>query len=793
MTDPRKFVHWALDVSLSEFGSPFSEASTSSFASTPSFQYLNSQLIAHGFTTAPGLSLDGISSTDSERVAKCLLSMLSQRMNDMSRSEDLSTKLRTLSYDHERLMNMYRTSKEKVESTEREVSLYKSRLATSTRTLQSSEAGHKQTTADLQRARSSIQGLRTAHAMELKKKEKEHERMVERWIKLVDTQQKVSAASSGISFYGANAEVISESDDVGKSKSYLEVALEHAEASRAELFTDSTRLRRLTVMSANRLQSLIHTIHLMTSIQEDEPPYMDHDTLFPLAPINAAEEKLQSLFSSANDALTSLTKHFEEQLSPNRNLNGDSANISDTVERQRLQTNVERLQAELEEKKLQYESQSTELRMLLGQMREQSSLQGTHVKDSELECERLDRVKKELEDERAKFTGAAVKLSRERAALENERIKFLEEQRIWHEQQLVKPSTTPPLDVTPVPDTLTESSPKKLARKSPRKQKVVGKSSSGRKTHKSRRSSIFSIPPPTRIEPAYETELIPVHVPPSLPSTHPQPQVPRKSILPTSFVLPPPSPRTSLPPPPNTLLGAFRDDPPDSPTESSFQTTKPVPVLTVDEPSPFSLPQNAELAPPQTPPVSKRPFPHAKPLAPHMMHAYSPAKPSPLSRVLILAGSHDSAESLPLQTLGEAEAALANRLAPPQRDTKDDEESPLREKKTSERNIALSNGTQRGSSDKKSLSKTKVNSQASEPAATSKSKSSGSLEKENRGKSTRKVSPGTAPQAKPVNTNKAESSGKAAVTKAPTKLPVGKGGARRVLVGSAEAAPGWKG
>jgi len=106
--------------------------------------------------------------------------------------------------------------------------------------------------------------------MDLRKKEKEIERMVEKWIKLADAQHKFSAASTGISFYGANAEVVSGSEDVGKGKSYLEVALEHAEASRAELFADSTRLRRLTVMSANRMQSLIHSMCLMASIPEDE-------------------------------------------------------------------------------------------------------------------------------------------------------------------------------------------------------------------------------------------------------------------------------------------------------------------------------------------------------------------------------------------------------------------------------------------------------------------------------------------------------------------------------------------
>lgn len=47
----------------------------------------------------------------------------------MSGAEELSTKLRTLSYDHERLMNMHRSSTEKALNAEREVNMYKSRLA----------------------------------------------------------------------------------------------------------------------------------------------------------------------------------------------------------------------------------------------------------------------------------------------------------------------------------------------------------------------------------------------------------------------------------------------------------------------------------------------------------------------------------------------------------------------------------------------------------------------------------------------------------------------------------------
>lgn len=47
----------------------------------------------------------------------------------MFRTEDLSTKLRTLSYDHERVAAMYKTEVEKAANAERDMNMHKSRLA----------------------------------------------------------------------------------------------------------------------------------------------------------------------------------------------------------------------------------------------------------------------------------------------------------------------------------------------------------------------------------------------------------------------------------------------------------------------------------------------------------------------------------------------------------------------------------------------------------------------------------------------------------------------------------------
>lgn len=81
---PKKAVHWRNnDISLSEICSPsfsFNGSMEESMASTPSLEYINSQLVAHGFVPSPGLLLDGVSNSDQQCVIKCLFGLLNQRV-----------------------------------------------------------------------------------------------------------------------------------------------------------------------------------------------------------------------------------------------------------------------------------------------------------------------------------------------------------------------------------------------------------------------------------------------------------------------------------------------------------------------------------------------------------------------------------------------------------------------------------------------------------------------------------------------------------------------------------------
>lgn len=53
---------------------------SSEMSYTSSLQYLNSQLIAHGFAYNPGISLDGLSTSNMDSAVKVLLSLMNQRV-----------------------------------------------------------------------------------------------------------------------------------------------------------------------------------------------------------------------------------------------------------------------------------------------------------------------------------------------------------------------------------------------------------------------------------------------------------------------------------------------------------------------------------------------------------------------------------------------------------------------------------------------------------------------------------------------------------------------------------------
>ncbi|KAI0773249.1 Afadin and alpha-actinin-binding-domain-containing protein [Trametes elegans] len=891
---PKKLVHWALNASLSDLGSPFSDAGSSeSCSSTSSLQYINSQLVAHGFTHGDGLSLDGLAKQDADKVVKCILGMLSQRIDDMSRTEELTTKLRTLSYDHERLTSMYKAESDKAVNAEREMNLHKSRLAAATKLLQTSENAHKHTTAELQRTRTTLHALRAAHQTEIKKLEKEKERMVERWSKLSDTQLKVASLRAGLTC--ANFDVVEASDVQlrGKGQGFLDVALDQAETARNELFEQNRKLRGLLLSAANQLQSVLHSVRTAgKSEYVEEPAPLTSSVLFPHPPAETASETFSSLFQSLRNSMTQRTESKAMSCSfsrkpPSLSTSAETSKVKESAELERLQGVIDKLRLELEEAQKQASASATQVQELFDRFAEEQAGPSSHMADMSVdlmtapardeEKQRLDARFRELEEERRKFTEAAVRLGREKAALEAERLRFLEEKRSWQVDQMLAelPPTPAPGASIPTPVARPSAPPAYNPRASPRKsaRKLKNKVASPRKTRVSRRSSAFGLLPlrpsppkgKQKVAPPFETEVIPSSVDaPQASTSSPGRQrpefktsmdaspAPPPPFLPGGFVLPPPSPAASLPSregsgtplPPIPPLPKLEIPPPteDPSSDESMDTSGDLPSTPSSSnanPSSSSQSQPVQAAPP--PPVPRtpggRPFPMAKPFAARMIHAYSPVKPSPLSRILMLANSPDSPEGPRLGSLPEsAEDSIEQDAPPPNPEpirslaeelgVSEDDDSPLREKQAPPQNAkpGPAQGTKRkaGPSEPERHAQpprataAKGKGRADGAAPVTRGRAGGALEKENVKRA--KLSSGAGAGAKPAETAR-KPRAKAAVVPKPVSStaqvtssrsrtgaggsgsgsrappPKSKSGPRRVPAGSAEAAsvPTWRG
>ncbi|KAH9074908.1 Afadin and alpha-actinin-binding-domain-containing protein [Lactarius deliciosus] len=639
-------VHWA----PSPIQSPLSDTSstsTTSINSTSTLQYVNSQLVSHGFALLPGLSLDSLSSTEADGVTKCLLAMLSQRVEDMTRAEELTTKLRTLSYDHERLRSMHDSAKETAEAAERETAAARAKLSIAARTQQQAEAAHKQTTTDLQRARSSLQALRATHVAELKKRDKEIEAMRERWSKLSDSQLKIGTLPSGMTVVQpANARVLALDDSMStaeRGKGLVENALEEAESACTRLRDENAELRGLVVDSANAVRRILHKAVTADPDDHESPPPLATNDLFLLGSPDAAFERLSKLLTALQDALTTLktsstpmtlASHLKPQIS-----------LAD-LEKKVAESDAKAHKWEIEELQNTIAGLRDELKKARTEKTPASTSRVRSTKSFAVHDDVASHLPPTHEVESAPALASQPDIAQD--SPEPEQIATESHDDNSTKAELLSAALAPlsakrisaPVPA-PVPGP-SRLSPRKTRSKS--KGKLTNKS-----PFKTMRSSVSAkrLAPGSRpkrlaskrVEASFETEVKLSTV--------------SASLLPTSFVLPPPSPSSCLPPHPPSLLAPsvpllFPSTTPPFPP--------PVPTFTEDSRAPeATAPEDdSELTEPPAP----RPFPLAKPLSRNFGHAYSPAKPSPLSRILMLADSPEGSSPPHASALGPVPAPV---------------------------------------------------------------------------------------------------------------------------------------
>lgn len=162
-----------------------------------------------------------------------------------------------------------------------------------------------------------MQSLRQTHVAEIKRKEKEVEKMLDRWQKLSDTQAKLGSSSSGMKFNLTLANPTSSLRDDGpirRGPDLLEDALEAAEISRKELSEEITSLKNVVLSTANELARILRACRMRaTGIQEEEVPPFEQSEFFALSAPENASERMGELLGQFRQTIIGYGVNYEPE------------------------------------------------------------------------------------------------------------------------------------------------------------------------------------------------------------------------------------------------------------------------------------------------------------------------------------------------------------------------------------------------------------------------------------------------------------------------------------------------
>ncbi|KAH7335616.1 Afadin and alpha-actinin-binding-domain-containing protein [Rhizoctonia solani] len=452
-TPERRGVRWAFDVANSPFGGT-AEPSTPE-TSTSSLAYVNSQIIAHGFARMP-LDLSELGREEQNRVVKCVLGMLSQRVDDMSRAEDLSSRLRTVSYEHERLSNMLRAAKNEVLQAEREAEAAKTKANSLIKDLSAASTSHNRTSTQLAQSTSAVAALRAASTADTRKREQDVARLKERWQRLAAEQAKLGTVGSGM--VCSNWAVAVNEQYVGmraEGEEAAEGAMRDAIEARERLAETNDEFREVLVKGLREKE--VPEVKLPTPASLFTPPAIEDDAGPALNAYRALRDLIQQLASAGSTH------------SPDKEIAAREAERA-KQEQHRLEIRgweekVEKLEREMAKLKGELAASNDfceKSRLLIAQMVNDKKEQEKNVEEHNVgEANTLIEQRQQLEEERAKFTDAAIRLARERSDFEVERLALAEEKRQWATRRLEEPAPPAPgpiITIT-VPESDAPSSP----------------------------------------------------------------------------------------------------------------------------------------------------------------------------------------------------------------------------------------------------------------------------------------------------------------------------------------------
>ncbi|KAL7414822.1 Afadin and alpha-actinin-binding-domain-containing protein [Mrakia frigida] len=446
-----KFQQYSFSISNSPFGASAGSPNTTIESPISSLLYINSQLIAHGYTRK-GINLSELRPKDQDNVLRCLFAMLQQRVDDLTRLETLSTTHRTLSYDYELLIKKHKAVAEEAAGAERKEQAAKSQLKDAQAALKLEQEAHKRSRDEASKARTALAFVRNQAQVDTKRREAETARTLERWQKLVNDQSKLITSRSGLTCVNSGTGSGSGFRAV-ESPGIANLALSDLEESRSRLIEENDAFRRILLRITNGLQSAIVSI---SKAKDDHPERITSASLFEPSITSPSSSSSATITSHATEAqkkiMALLERLARETWEVERKLKVGERDREEEMEDERIQLTEAKKQVD------QLGAEVARLEELLDAQPEPAPVLPSFAPSSSTDdhdeiTALLARQREALEEERRKFTEAAVVLGRERSEMEVQRIAFFEEKRA-HQLDLMLNGLPP----TPQPQPSSSSS-----------------------------------------------------------------------------------------------------------------------------------------------------------------------------------------------------------------------------------------------------------------------------------------------------------------------------------------------
>ncbi|KAJ9106277.1 hypothetical protein QFC21_001422 [Naganishia friedmannii] len=375
--------------------SKVTDAKSETQRADPALVELNAQLYARGLTRS-GLKLEGLNGKARDQVMKVISKLLSQRADDFTQLEATQTSHRILSHDLDRLTELHKQLKQRVVVAEKDKEIARSQVSSLSQKLKREEQAHKLAREDFGRAQTALT--------------------------LVRTQAQDSLFDPNIR------------------------ELNHQMTSLQE---ECEAFRHVTLSTANQLNKLE-----ALAKREPEPPRLDAATFFKAHPLNSsqtssstshpltADTRLREIISRLRSCIETDVAAKEEAERIKKDLLMEMVNSyeGERVERVKelMEQKMQDLVAELEKARLEdgvaplsHDARQANAHTIPGtDEAEQASL--AQEKDE------LDRIKVSVEAEGKRVTETLVRLAKDRALFEIERNGFLEEQRRFEMEKVMR-------------------------------------------------------------------------------------------------------------------------------------------------------------------------------------------------------------------------------------------------------------------------------------------------------------------------------------------------------------------